>query len=438
VSRIHIPKIYFGWWTVIACGIAALVGIGFVSMGFSVFFKPMAEELNLSRAVTSIAASVQSVTGASMALLGGWASDKYGPRRVMVTGIIILVFGFLMMYFVNSLWSFLLVWGVLIGAGFNLSVTIITDRAIINWFVKKSGIAINTKFAIQALAGVLLLPFIAWLVTTFNWQITCIIGGTIIAIVCLPLLWFFVKPHRPEYYGLLPDGEKTSSGVIQNSNVDGNLVQPEADDFTLGQAIKSFPFWLLIIIGFASNLLMPMMGAHAVPFLTDDGKFTTVQAAQILGWNSTISIPARLITGLIVDRLKTNRLRFVMIAGYCLQIIGVSFFLLTRSNFAIWIWFILFGLGQGISQSANLPLIGRYFGRKSFGKITGLSSMIQMPISLIGPVYVGWVYDTTGSYNNVIVLMSVLLVISGILIFFLIPPKSPARSLSTAGDMSNK
>ncbi|NWF77708.1 MAG: hypothetical protein HXY36_03855, partial [Chloroflexi bacterium] len=57
---IKTQKIFFGWWTVLACGVIGFLGVGFASQGFSVLFKPIAEELELTRAATSVAAGVQS------------------------------------------------------------------------------------------------------------------------------------------------------------------------------------------------------------------------------------------------------------------------------------------------------------------------------------------------------------------------------------------
>ncbi len=419
-----LSDIFFGWWTVLATGIIGFLGVGFVSLGFSVLFKPIAAELNLNRAVTSIAASVQLLDIGILGLVGGWLSDKYGPKLIMLFGISCLILGCIMMYFVNSLWSFLVVWGIIIGTGQALGCTIITDKAIINWFVKKSGIALNTKFAIQSLAGILLLPLIAWLVDNKGWQETCVIAGIVMAVVSLPLTWFFVKTHRPEYYGLLPDGAKT----IVNTNGENHGIQKtEEVEFTFRQTMKTPSYWLNIAIGTVFNLAMPIMNVHCVPFLTDMD-IDPVKAASMMAIIVTAGIPARLIGGYFVDRVKTSRLRFIIAVGFLLQAIGISTFLIIESVDMIYVWFLLFGFGQGISQSVQLPLYARYFGRKAYGSILGSTIAMSVPTGLIAPVYTGWVYDTTGSYMDVFSLFAVLLGVAGTFACFLIPPKPPSQT----------
>ncbi len=419
-----LSDIYFGWWTVLATGIIGFLGVGFVGLGFSVLFKPIAAELNLKRAVTSMAASVQFLDRGIMSPLGGWLSDKYGPRLILLSGISCLVFGCIMMYFVNSLWSYLVVWGLLIGTGHALGCTIILDKAIINWFVKKSGIALNTKFSIQALAGFLLLPLIAWLVDNKGWQETCVIAGVVIAVVSLPLTWFFVKKHRPEYFGLLPDGAKT----IENTNGKNHDIQKtEEVEFTFRQTMKTPSYWLIITIGTIFNLAMPIMNVHCIPFLTDLD-IDPVKAASMMAIIVTAGIPARLIGGYFVDRVKKEQLRFIIAVGYMLQALGISTFLINQNINMIYVWFLLFGFGQGISQSVQLPLYARYFGRKAYGSILGSTLAMNVPTGLIAPVYTGWVYDNTGSYIDVFFLFAVLLGVAGFIACFIIPPKPPAQT----------
>ena len=425
------PKIFFGWWTVLACGIVGFLGVGFGNMAFSVLFKPIAADLNLDRAVTSVASGIQNAVGGLLGPVGGWASDKYGPRLVMLIGGIALVLGCFMMFFVNGLWSLLLAWGFLAGAGCSLGYTIIMDRAIINWFVKKNGIALNIKFAIQSLAGLLLLPVIALLVVNQGWRNTCVIAGAVLLVVTLPLIWFFVKPHRPEYYGLLPDGMVRAPGEKQTVNQKTTDATGDVEaELTLKQTTRTSSYWLIIAIQYMANFGATMMSAHFVPFLTDRG-ISTVQAASMMGLLITVGIPARLVAGLVVDRVKTGYLRFLMSAGIFLQAAGIIIFLANQSTATIYVWLVLYSIGSNISGGVSLPMQARYFGRKSFGTIMGLSGALQLPIGLVAPSIVGWVYDSSHSYNSIIVLIAILLCISGVTACFVRRPKVQGQLVSS-------
>jgi cyanate permease len=417
-------KIFFGWWTVLACGIIGFVGVGFGFHGFSVLFKPLAAELELSRAATSMAVSIAAVMGGLAGPLGGWANDKYGPRRVMLIGIIILATGFTAMFFVNSLLSFLFAWGVVVGLGVALGPAIMTDRAIVNWFVRKSGMAVNLKFAIQALAGISLVPLIAWLVTGQGWRITYLVGAAAVLLITIPLTWFFIKPHRPEYYGLLPDGVYKPVQTNDRFAIETDSVISE---FTFRQTIRTPAYRLVIVTGWITLLIYPMMTTHFVPFLTDRG-IAPVLAASMFGVIYLINIPGRLIGGYFADRSPARRLPYIIALGYLIQACGVLVYLVREDITSIYVWIIFFGFGDGITRSIAFPLMVRYFGRISFGSITGLTSMLNIPFNLLAPIYIGWIFDTSGSYSRFIVLIPVLQIIASIVACFIRRPKPQLKA----------
>ena len=136
----------------------------------------------------------------------------------------------------------------------------------------------------------------------------------------------------------------------------------------------------------------------------------------------TSGIPARLVTGFVLDRVRTVNLRMIIGAGYLLQAAGVTAFVLTRSVTMIYVWFLLFGIGSGITQSVQIPLWGRYFGRKAYGAILGSTMAMNVPVALVAPVYIGSVYDRYGSYMGVITALAILSALSGVLAFFIRPP----------------
>lgn len=137
IKKIRFPKIFVGWWIVLAGGFTALWGEGFRYYGFSALFKPIASELNFSRAVTSVASSLGRFEGAFEAPLAGWVTDRFGSRWVILVGVFMLGLGLILMHFVDSLWAFYVVWGLIVGTGGNVAFALPMDTAISNWFVKK-------------------------------------------------------------------------------------------------------------------------------------------------------------------------------------------------------------------------------------------------------------------------------------------------------------
>jgi cyanate permease len=254
----------------------------------------------------------------------------------------------------------------------------------------------------------------------------------VVFLVSVPLTWFFIRPHRPEYYGLLPDGD---SKAVAKYQTDSKLTLPadryELTEFTFRQTVRTSSYWLYIVIIAISNFCTPMMNVHFVPFLTDGG-IEPIQAASMLGLIFTLNIPARLIGGFVADRVKTGQLRYIIALGVFLQACGVATYLVCRNIQGIYAWIILYGFGLGVAQSSLFPLIVRYFGRKAFGSITGLTAMLQMPVGLLSPIFIGWTYDNYGSYTHIIVIMAVVLTAGGIIAFFIRRPKLPELTSDTS------
>jgi cyanate permease len=260
---------------------------------------------------------------------------------------------------------------------------------------------------------------------------TCTITGVIVAVIGFPLAWFLVKQHPPEYYGLLPDGASKKETTIEtagNVEKETKIVEREKEvELTTRQTLKTSGFWILIATSYINTFVTPIMSVHLIPLLTDTG-ISPIKAAGLMSVWLTAAIPARLITGIIVDRSKKEHLRYVYAVSFFLQALSFAAFMISKSMPMIYVWFILYGFGAGANFSVFLPTIPRYFGRKSYGKIDGMRWMLIVPAGLLAPIYIGWVYDNTGSYSSVITLFTVLLTLGGIVACFMLPPKAPPQA----------
>ena len=328
-------KVFFGWWTVLTGGLLSLWGHGFYTFGFSALFIPISLELKFSRAVTSVPASIGRLEGGFEAPIAGWITDKYGPKKIVVFGVFLISLSLILMYFVNSLWAFYLLWGVMLGSGINIATAVPMDTAIANWFVKKRGAAVSTKWVLSGLGGVVLLNIIAWMIDTEGWRMTCVYGGLVMAVIGLPLSWFCMKDHRPEYYGLLPDGAEVDKSTENTDEILDRGVKYAAGvgevEFTLRQAMRTPSYWLLLLAAGCNGMAGPPLYIHIVPLLNDIGYDERV-AAAMLSLLIGIGLPMRFVGGFLADRVAKNRMRFLIVGAYFLEASGVIIFLLNQTT----------------------------------------------------------------------------------------------------------
>ena len=143
----------------------------------------------------SVPAGIGRLEGGVEAPLSGWLTDRFGPRWVVLFGVFVIGLSLILMNFMNSLWVFYAVWGVMLGTGVNIALSVPLDTAIINWFVKRRGTALSIKWVGSGLSGVIGVPLITWLIITQGWRRACLIGGIVMWVVGLPLAWFCFKRH---------------------------------------------------------------------------------------------------------------------------------------------------------------------------------------------------------------------------------------------------
>jgi cyanate permease len=424
-------RVFFGWWTVLVTGMISGLGLGFYFYGISALFKPIALELGFSRAVTSGAIGLGTMVGTLFAPLVGWIVDKFGPRMTTLTGVVITVAGLVCMYFIQSSLGFYLAWGLVLGSGVNLGLTIAIDKALTNWFVKKIGLAIGTKFALIGLTGALILPLVSWLISAFGWRNTCLIWAAVMT--CgIPFILIFVRSGRPEFYGMLPDGEKALSSRTRDEETIAerpfsHAAEYRRSEFTLAEAMRTHAFWILAFCAASNFFIITSFNTHCIPFLLEKD-FDLVAGGRMMGIMLLFTIPSRFMGGVFADRVAGDRMNLLLGLPFLLHALGFGIILIDEAFFTIHLLLVLYGLAHGLPIPLFIILISRYFGRKAFGAIFGTLLLFGSPVALSAPIIVGWIFDATGSYRPAFLSFAGVALFTTLVLVFLKPPSKAVQS----------
>jgi len=408
-------------------GLTSGLAGGFVWSGRSVLFKPLAADLGLSRAATSVASSISGLGGGILSPVTGMLADRFGSRWLIMGGTFLLSLGLIWMYFVDSAWSYYLAWGVIITSGFNLGLMIAQDKVLTDWFIRKRGLAFGTRFAILGGLSVASVLVISWLTTSFGWREACLTWA-VIMLATIPLSSIFVRRHRPEYYGLLPDGANYDSAA--EADVDDMVNRGVAyaaglqeTEYTFRQALRTSSYWMLVLSWCGFGLLFGSINLHCIPMLTDLG-ISPGSAAFMMSMMNLADTLARFFGGIFSDRLRKEKLHYLMVLSFFIDGSGILFILLSQGKiFILYLALILIGVGGGIVMPLSITIRARYFGRKAYGSIQGTSQLLSMPLTILAPVYAGWVYDVTGSYTDALKVFTGIAAGLVLLMLFLRPPK---------------
>lgn len=394
------------------------------------YVKPLTEAFGWTRAQVSIAFSLARLEGGFEGPLAGLAIDKWGPRVACLLGFILLGLGFCLMYYVNSLRMFWVVW--LIGStGYNLGVIAPVDAALANWFVRRRGFMIALMRLGMNFSGPTMTPFVMWLLLQYGWRDVFLYLGMATIGIGLPLSWFLIKPHRPEYYGWLPDGKRFEEEIAADTEATLRkgaeyAAAREEVEFTMRQAIRDKAFWIFTVGVSLRYMANPALTVHTVPLLLDRG-IDPIVAATAMGTMVLARLPTQLLFGWIGDRAPKAQLRYWVMLGHAIEALGVLFLIRATSMAWIWAYVAMVGLGNGASMMIETPMRGRYWGRKAFATIRGVISGVGGIGGVIAPVYTGWVYDTTGSYTGAFNIILILIASSVVVMFFATPPQASGK-----------
>ena len=400
--------IYFGWY--LLAGAAVINGLGgsVLWQGFTVFFIPVSESLNLTAWQTSLAFSLARAENGVLGPITGWALDRYGFRTLMFAGTMVTGIGYIMLAGTNSYLAFMLVYLCVVSVGSSTSFMQATTAAINTWFVRMRGLAMSVNSAAFRLGGAAMIPLLSYVVLTWGWQIAAVAVGIGMLILILPLTLLFRR--SPESMGLSPDGRPLIASRRARPDGSGSVESADdAGDWTIKQALRSPQFWVLVA---ATTLRISVHGTifvHFIPILVSLGEEQQT-AANLLGLLSLVAVPLILVTGYLSDRIG----RPIMLTGLysmaAMSLLGLTF---VEGTLPVFLALLLFA-GSEAGSSLNWAIVGDLFGRKRYASIRGMMAPVYNGVLIIAPVAAGWAYDQTGSYQSVLYAGSALMMLAAL------------------------
>ncbi len=406
--------IFYGWWIVISCFFIFFFRDGTVGYGFTAFFDPIAKETGWSHTQISIAASLRGVESAIFAPITGFLVDRFGPKRLMFFGVLIMGSGVILLSQVNSLSIFYFAF-ILVAIGTSAASATVMTTAVANWFRRDIGKALAITLCGMGASG-LLIPVVVWLIEVFQWRTTFIIIGVGMWLICVPLT--FIIKDKPEQYGYLPDGESISR---QGLCTDHNRVKgTQGEKVGFEEGFRSRALWMLSLAELIRSIITQAVSIHIMPYLSSVGMPRQV-AALLAGSIPLLSIIGRISGGWIGDILDK---KYVMAGSYFLA--GIGLFALSHTQQLPWlmvVFLVFYPLLWG-AQVLRGSFAREYFKRSTFGKMTGIMVGLGSIGGISGPFVAGWSFDTLGSYQLIWQILAYTSLIGVVLIFAIKPPKN--------------
>lgn len=398
-------RVFYGYWIVVVAFLCMLIngGIGFYS--FSLFTKPLQAEFGWSRGTISAAFTLFMMTMGMVGPLIGRMVDRYEPRRVIVIGASIAGLGFIWLSLMHNLWSFYIGYFV-IGIGMAALGSIPSTKVVSNWFIRRRGTALGIAASGIGIGGLILAPtFGSYVIPNFGWKISYLALALLTWVLIIPAALLVIKT-RPADIGLYPDGVETTEAVTSVQ-----LAAQASKDWTLQMALKTSAFWLIAVAFVTATFSYMGTLQHEVNYLIDIG-FPVAMAATIHGVVGFGSAIGKFGFGWLCDRISA---RYVATISFALQLAAIIILITLKPTsplIMLMLYAIFFGLGIGGNVPPQSMLVSGSFGLASYGAIYGMMGLISSPMSSMGPLFAGYVFDTTQTYLWVFVVFLVLYVIA--------------------------
>jgi MFS family permease len=386
---------------IVAAFFTLLAIVGFVLYGLPFFYDFYIREFGWTRAtVTSGNALGKLLVAPLFGFIAGWLIDKYGPRRLMITGILLTAAALLGLSMMKSPGLFYISY-ILVALGYVFGGPLPCQVLISRWFSKNRGKAMGIAY-LGIGTGFALVPQVAAaLEHNVGWRNSLMILAAIIILLALPLS-LYVKNAPPDFESVQKDESKPGiSDILKNKN-----------------------FYILAFGSMCSIAAVGGLNQHLKLYLRDLN-FNQSQAANIISLVAVMSLAGRVLMGWLSDLFPR---KYVMILIYL--IVGSSIPLLLLPDFPgrIYIFAVVFGLGLGGDYMIIPLMAGDLFGVKTLGRVMGIILVADGLAESSMPMLVGRLYDI-GSKNyttGFIVLICVALI--GAFVISFLPGRAQERN----------
>jgi MFS family permease len=370
-------------YDIVAIALLIIIVVYGTRFSFGVFFKPILNEFDWTRTLTSSAFTVSLLFSAAGQIFMGRLNDKSGPRMVVIISSIMLGLGYLLMSCLNNAWELYLFYSVFIGLGMSGPFVALLST-IARWFVKRRGMMTGIVIAGTGIGTLIGSPISNWLISTYEWRLSYVILGVAVIVICI--LAAQVLRRNPQPKGLLPDPENINQFNISNINAQG---------FTIKETIHTNQFWMVMVMFFCLGYCMMGMSVHIVPHITDLG-ISSATAAGILGVMGASNGIGCIALGGIADRIGS---RHVCIISFILIAVGSFWLLAVNEVWMLYLCAVVFGLGLGGGAPVESTIIAELFGMKAHGAILGVVSGFCTLGGALGPFLMGYLFDLNGNYQ---------------------------------------
>ena len=402
---------YYGNWIVIAGFVTQFVAVGMSNYIVGSFLIPMTEEFGWSRAEFSLSRSIGQIVLAGTGFFIGSYIDRYGGRRLIVIGALILSSATYSLGNVSTLTQWLLLNGVLLTTGAAMIGNLVVNVTLGKWFVERRGRAVAFAGMGISLAGIILPIISTWMVDEFGWRNSWKLMGIAAGLLTLPMA--LIVRRSPEDHGLYPDG-KTEEEMSQGQ---GEAARADFENsMTRAQAMRTSSFYFLVLAFGLFQISITVMLLQTIPLMTDAG-YSRLVASTMISLASIPSFLSKPFWGILIDRYSPRKLAAAGAAVTGSAVMLIVFSVANAWDGLVYAGFLLMGVGWGGLIPLQEVIWATFFGRRYLGSVRSTAMPFTFGMSALGPVLVAYYYDVFGSYDLALLAIAMCNIASAVMLY---------------------
>ena len=380
---------YYGWVIVGICTATVFVVTG-TKGSIGALFKDLQQDLGWDRGTTAGASAIGTLAWGLTLPLVGPLVDRYGPKRVMVTSIFLMIVGVVPMFWVKSLWTIYLFFGILPGAAIAGSTIVPAASLIGRWFHNRAGFASGIISSALPLGWAVFTPVTALLVPHLGWRISYILLSASLLLI-LPVTQLFLRD------------EPTAGEVPETERPAKTLPPSFGSSITLREAMGTPLFRLLLLSQVSCGIVDHVVSVHFIPFVSDTGQ-TEVFAAMLLSASHLAAVAGSIASGWMCDRYNRKSALCLMHGLRAISLPMLILFGLTGNLVWLFLFIPLYGATVMMGFPPTSTLVVRAFGHRSVGTVYGTLQVTHQLGMAAGAYFSGLIFDVAGSYYPVFVI----------------------------------
>jgi len=391
-------KLSSGQLKVAATGFLSLFSIvGIMVYGLPFFYDFWVKDYGWSRATVTSGNAFAKVAVGLLGFFAGWFIDRFGPRRLMLAGILMGAIALVGLSTVTTLWQFYLFY-IFSALGYMCAGPLPNQVLTARWFNTTRGKAMGFAYLGIGVGGMLVPQISKWLNMQFGWHHALMLLGILMVIISFPMAW--IVKENPEVQSI---------GTIK-----------EEPAIPLNKIVKGWPFYLLLIGSMCSIGAVAGTSQNLKLFFSLDLKYTQGQSANIISLVLLSSIIGRVLMGWLADKFPK---KYVMILIYTLVAGSIPLLYFADTPGIIYLFAFIFGLGLGGDYMIIPLMAAELFGVRIMGRVMGLVLTADGLAEAFSPMLVAKLRDNSANYANGFAALIILAVI-GIIAVAMLPKKS--------------